>query len=333
MLSITDAVLHGWRAMRQTKHTPSGWYSGNAVCCDDTRNRGGVVVTDGALTYHCFHCQFKCSWQPGRPLSKNIRKLMSWLNISDEDIAKYNIEALKLMDEADNAFVATPTAPTFRNTALPDGAKPIIDYIDNPPKNLLPILEYLHSRHLFLSDYNFHWSPKLGMDNRLIIPFYSNNILVGYTARDVMGIGHRYMSDQQPGFVFNTDAQRQHPNRKYVIVCEGPVDAISIQGCALMGASIKPPQDLQLKQLNKEIIFVPDRDAPGIKPIPAAIEFGWSVSMPDWPDGIKDINDAVVKLGRLKTLWMILAARSSYALKIELTSKLWVVNDYENTER
>jgi hypothetical protein len=45
--------------------------------------------------------------------------------------------------------------------------------------------------------------------------------------------------------------------------------------------------------------------------------------MPDWPPGVKDVNDAVKGLGRLATLWLILQAKESYSLKIQLRAKKW----------
>jgi len=45
--------------------------------------------------------------------------------------------------------------------------------------------------------------------------------------------------------------------------------------------------------------------------------------MPDWPEGIKDINDAVIKLGRLATLYLIRQAIESNPLKIQLKAKKW----------
>jgi hypothetical protein len=45
--------------------------------------------------------------------------------------------------------------------------------------------------------------------------------------------------------------------------------------------------------------------------------------MPDWPEGVKDVNDAVIKLGRLATLWMIVDAKESNTLKIQLRAKKW----------
>jgi DNA primase len=121
--------------------------------------------------------------------------------------------------------------------------------------------------------------------------------------------------------VFNLD--RQHNNREFVICCEGPFDAISIDGCALLGAEIKDSQNWLLKQLGKEIILVPDKDHEGPKTVEQAVGFGWSVSMPEWPEGVKDVNDAVVKLGRLATLYLIISAKESNSLKIQLKAKKW----------
>ncbi len=52
--------------------------------------------------------------------------------------------------------------------------------------------------------------------------------------------------------------------------------------------------------------------------------------MPDLPDGIKDVNDAVVKLGRLTAFWMIINAKESNSLKIQLRAKKWFKNDETN---
>jgi DNA primase len=129
--------------------------------------------------------------------------------------------------------------------------------------------------------------------------------------------------------VFNLD--RQQNNREFVICCEGPIDAISIDACALMGAEIKDSQNWLLRQLNKEIVLVPDRDHEGPKTVEQAIEYGWSVSMPEWPEGIKDVNDAVCKLGRLATLFLIIQAKESNSLKIQLRAKKWFKDQNEKT--
>jgi hypothetical protein len=301
------------------KQTPSGWISFNAPCCDDKRQRGGFIVNAGdAVSYHCFNCQFKCSWQPGRPISQKMSKFMRDLNMPDDTISQLRLEALRLNDNSNT--VIQSIVPKFDERALPIDSEPISNYLDNPPEKLIPVLEYLLGRNLSLEDYPFYWTPKIGFSNRVIVPFYKDGACVGYTARAINDSKPKYISEQQPGYVFNLDNQR---SREFAIVCEGPLDAISIDGCALLGAEIKDSQNWLLKQLGKELILVPDKDHEGPKTVEQAIEFNWSVSMPNWPEGVKDVNDAVIKLGRLATLYLIISAKESNALKIRLRAKQW----------
>jgi len=317
MSLIADTLLAYLPSKR--KQTPSGWISFNAPCCDDKRQRGGFIVNSGdAVSYHCFNCGFKASWQPGRTLSQKMRKFMRELNMSDDTINKLGLEALRL-NENESAEVKS-IVPKFEVRALPDEAV-LISSLDHVPEKLVPVLEYLAGRNLYLEDYKFYWTPKLGFSNRLIIPFYKDNVIVGYTARAIGDAKPKYISEQQPGYVFNLD--RQLDDRAFTIVCEGPFDAISIDACAILGAEIKDSQNWLLKQLGKEIVLVPDRDHEGPRTVEQAIEYGWSVSMPNWPEGVKDVNDAVIKLGRLATLWLIVSAKESNALKIRLRAKQW----------
>jgi plasmid stability protein len=318
MSLITDTIQTYLPGKR--KHTPSGWIGFNAPCCGDKRQRGGLIFNAGdAVSYHCFNCQFKASWQPGRAISQKMNKFMRLLNIPDDVISQLRLEALRL-NENSNAEVRS-IIPTFEVRELPPESELITSLLDHIPEKLVPILEYLHSRKLYLEDYPFYWTPKIGFSNRVIIPFLKDNVIVGYTARAIGDVKLKYISEQQPGYVFNLD--RQHYNRQCVIVCEGPIDAISIDACAVMGAEIKDSQNWLLKQLGKEIVLVPDRDHEGPKTVEQALEFGWSVSMPAWPEGIKDVNDAVCKLGRLATLYLIMQAKESNALKIRLNVKKW----------
>ena len=317
MSLIADTLLAHLPTKR--KHTPSGWISFNAPCCDDKRQRGGFIINGGdAVSYHCFNCQFKCSWQPGRTISQKMNKFMRLLNMSDDMISQLRLEALRLNDNSNTQIQSV--IPKFDVRALPEDTVPISS-VANIPDKLFPVLEYLAQRNLYLEDYPFYWTPKIGFSNRVIMPFLYKGEIVGWTARAINDAKPKYLSEQQPGYVFNLD--RQTDDREFVIVCEGPFDAISIDACALLGAEIKDSQNWLLKQLGREIVLVPDRDIAGAVTVEQALEFGWSVSMPDWPDGIKDVNDAVVKLGRLATLWLIVEAKESNSLKIQLRAKKW----------
>jgi len=324
---IADTILSYLPAKR--KQTPSGWISFNAPCCNDKRQRGGFIKNgDEALSYHCFNCGFKASWQPGRTVSQKMSKLMRLLNIPDDIISQLRLEALRL-NENSNTQVRQ-VVPKFEERALPMDAKSLEEWStwielqgwENTDQELINVFCYLrNNRSLDPYGYPYYWTNKIGFKNRVIIPFYKDGVCVGYTARAINDAKPKYISEQQPGYVFNLD--RQSYNRKFVIVCEGPFDALSIDGCALLGAEIKDSQNWLLKQLGKEIILVPDRDHEGPRTVEQAIEYGWSVSMPDWPDGVKDVNDAVRKLGRLATLWMIIEATESNSLKIQLKAKKW----------
>lgn len=318
------------------KTTLSGWTSFNAPCCGDKRQRGGIIFnTDDTVSYHCFNCGFKASWRPGWSINNHMQKFMSLLAIPDDIINQLRIEALR-QQESDVALVRT-IIPTFTEVNLPEGSKSLEEWAtwielqgwENADQELINAFCYLrNNRKIDPYSYNFYWTNKLGFKNRVIVPFYKDKKIVGWTARATNpDIKPKYLSDQQPGYVFNLD--RQTYEREFVIVMEGPFDALSIDGCALLGAEIKDSQNWLLKQLGKEIILVPDNDHEGPRTVEQAIEYGWSVSMPNWPDGIKDVNDAVVKLGKLATLWLIMDAKESSSLKIQLRAKKWFKDKHE----
>ena len=73
--------------------------------------------------------------------------------------------------------------------------------------------------------------------------------------------------------------------------------------------------------MEKEIIVVPDQDEAGLKLIDSAVEYNYSVSVPDWPADIKDVNDAVCCYGEITTLLMIMESRVSGKIKIEMARK------------
>jgi DNA primase len=76
-----------------------------------------------------------------------------------------------------------------------------------------------------------------------------------------------------------------------------------------------------LSTLNRQIIVVPDRDATGLKLCDKALELGYQVSLPDWEAGIKDVNDAIKKYGRLPTLLSILQSATNSKIKLEIQRK------------
>jgi DNA primase len=153
----------------------------------------------------------------------------------------------------------------------------------------------------------------------VLIPFFQDGKIVGYTGRKITEGKPKYLTDAQPGYVFNID--RQTDDREYLIVVEGQFDAIAVDGVAIMSNDPNPTQVARINQLGKKVIVVPDRDKPGAKMIETALANGWSVSMPDWEDDIKDCADAMKRYGRLYTLFTILESREDSEIKIQLMKK------------
>ena len=238
-----------------------------------------------------------------------------------------NKVALEVMRENEGVEAKTRIAelPSFNTVPLPDDAVKIADIPDYNENNIgfkhfLSVIQYIADRNLNLDDTDYYWSPSLGYRDRLIIPFYYEGRIVGWTGRAVVSDKKpKYLTEVQPGYVFNLDEQRY--NKVFCIVCEGQIDALHVEGCALGGSEINDQQAMLLNRLNKEIIVVPDRDKAGSKLVERAIELGYSVSMPDWANGLNDICDAVTNHGRIYTLHSIAVSAEDSPLKIRLRAK------------
>tara|TARA_A100001388_G_scaffold81267_1_gene58476 strand:+ start:480 stop:1382 length:903 start_codon:yes stop_codon:yes gene_type:complete len=291
----------------------------------DTRQRGGIINNESdGTSYHCFNCGYKASWKPGRRVTYKMKRLMQWLNIPDDTITKVSLAVLETENIRSTEIV---TLPKFTSKELPEGAKPLREWADycalestGVDENLMKVFGYLKQRQLYFDDYDFHWTPLNGYKDRLIVPFYNNKKIVGYTARKVKDGNPKYISDQQPGYVFNIDAQK---DRVYTIVVEGPFDAIAVEGVALLGNEIKDQQSLMINSLNTKVIVVPDRDEAGQNILNQAIDLGWGVSMPPWDEDVKDVNEAVQRYGKLYTLHTIIGYAEFNELKIKLGAKKW----------
>lgn len=308
------------------KHTPSGWTSFNAVCCQhngeksDTRARGGIMTSpDGGFQYHCFNCGFKAGWSPGKLLSSNTKKLYKWLGLSDDLIGKLNIVALKIKDDIPTA--ARVVNLELKEVELPEDSLSFTEWAEHgcTDPEFVAAVEYILDRGMGLDWYNWMWSPSAGYKDRVLIPFYQDKKVVGYTGRKVTDGKPKYLTDSQSGYVFNIDNQTR--NREYVLVVEGQFDAISVDGVAIMTNEPNEAQVLRINALGREVIVIPDRDRPGSKMLKHAIKNNWSVSLPPWGDEVKDVADAVRKFGRLYVLATILHYRVAGEIKINLIKK------------
>ena len=160
-------------------------------------------------------------------------------------------------------------------------------------------------------------------DNCIVIPIIMKEKLVGYKRRNI-STNPKYLNSSgltRDTIVYPFDLFESNNNTIYV--CEGPFDAITISGVSILGSEINDVQQELINNLNRQVIVVPDRDAPGEKLINQAIEFGWNVAFPEWDNKVEDVADAVLKYGRLFTIQSILKSTESSKLKIDLKRKMY----------
>jgi len=301
------------------KTSSSGWISVNGPCCvhngesADRRQRGGIKSSAEGWSWHCFNCGYTASFILGRNLSVKARKLLSWLNVPQEEIERVNLESLRHRS-IEGMLETRRTFDAVSDIHFEERDLGGVEFVT--PEHTA-VWSYLRSRHAPV-DYPFMISATAGARPGVIIPFTYNNTLVGNTTRFLDDRKPVWLNDFQSGYVFGTDLQKS--NWQTVIVTEGIFDALSIGGLALMHNEISDAQARLIRSLGKEIVVVPDQDRPGMLLVDRAVELGWSVSMPAWTN-CKDVNDAVKKYGRLATLLTIMQARETSRIKIEMRRK------------
>ena len=163
------------------------------------------------------------------------------------------------------------------------------------------------------------------MHRRIIVPFINPNTnwMYGYSARAIYDkIQPKYIAQYTNGYIFGQE-HLFSPHRKYVILCEGIFDAISISGCAYMKQTLSRYQLDTLRTSDKKKIILPDRDKDGMRVIEQAIKEGFAVSFPNWEKGIKDAADAVAKYNRASVIRQIIESAEDSPLKIQIKAKTW----------
>ncbi len=327
------------------RQNAKGWWTFNAPCCHhrghnhDTRGRGNFIsLPDGVMRTNCYNCGFKATYKGG-DISHGFEQWMSYLGIPYEKIQQAKMEILSktLSGEIESIKSEEWFRPEeFSEVPLPPGSQPLSYWLslDDPPEGVAPCIEYLIGRGRAVAEnWDYYWSPgsntypwrRVQLERRLIIPFKHKGKVVGYTGRYIgkppPGVSKYHNSDLPSGYLFNGDVLFNR-RRKFVLVTEGPLDAIAIDGVSPLGSTLNRLQVSWLMSTDAEKIVVPDREANNQDLIDEALKHGWSVSFPEWGDGIKDAADASRKYGRLYTVSSIISSRTRNHLEIGIKRKM-----------
>lgn len=317
------------------KGNKRGWLKCNGVCCThngasrpDTRGRGGLLKHSEGISYHCFNCGYKASYKDGRRLSKNMRKLLEWCGTSPSDIKKIEFRSFIKAKHDPTPIPKKFIKPLeFSKARLPDNARKFRDLVfdENPPREFLEVLRYAETRvYGNILDYDFYWtmadSNVVDIKDRFIIPFRWEGNIVGWTARKIINDKAKYFSKEPSNYIFNTEAITD--DDQCIFVTEGPLDALSIDGVAMLGDRCSEPMADWLNQQEKMIIVVPDMQNNGGNLVEIALKNGWYVAFPQWGEGIKDANEAVLKYGRTFVVQSIVENCTNSSVKISINSRM-----------
>ena len=142
--------------------------------------------------------------------------------------------------------------------------------------------------------------------NRIIIPFRIGNVVVYYQARSIYGDTPKYLNPPSDAGVKSSDVLYPYDeDAEYVVVAEGPLDAISLQlegvnATCTMGCSISHAQADILATFEGQIIIGYDNDSAGAKGLDRFEQLRKEKRMGhiytcNPPQGCKDWNDARIK--------------------------------------
>lgn len=276
----------------QCKKSRKGWITRNCMLCvhrghsADKRGRFGLVNEPHSMAIHCFNCRFKAKFEQGKKMSKDFSWFLNTIGVPPDDVRKLKFQAFRERDtlgrKTDVKLTGDPR-DKWVEMELPQGSKPISEHLNNgcEDRNFLKVASYCVERGLDISE--MMWTPdtELGMNKRVLMPFYYDGKVVGYSGRlykdDFPKHMRKYLNVVPDDFVYNLDSQNY--DRPFVIVYEGVIDAYLCDGISPMG-TINDTQVALINSLGKRVIVCPDRDTEGQALIDVALKNQWEVSSP-----------------------------------------------------
>ncbi len=310
----------------------------------DTRFRLGVTKRPNGVILHCYNCDFRTHYVTGESLPTKLRTFMQRVGISETEVLRINHKAfqyrrmLQSNEEAKSIVQMNEFyRPTFETRSLPKNSKTLGEWLDDgcDDPDFNDVLDYLLTRgDTVASAMQYYWSPETwkNINRRLIIPFWFDNRIVGWSGRLIdphSPAKPKYWSDIPSHYLFNNHVLQS--DQKIIPIVEGPLDAIAVNGIATLGAKLSTEQSRWLSSSGKSFIVVADRDKSGQRLIDYALDNNWQVSFPKLKDGrginnwweveVKDCADATKQYGKLYTVRSILATATSNKIEINIKRK------------
>ncbi len=238
----------------------------NCPFCDDYKRKLGVHLDTGQ--YHCFICDARGEFVSLYSKLENISVFQAQIQLNyktflakpKEANAKKVVSINSIEDEIN----------TFDTVTL--------ESFDSPDSLVQQAWCYLYSRKLFdlhnLDNNSFYIGRQGKFDNRLIIPYIYKQHILYFQGRSLLeGVKPKYLSlDASYGVRAADILYPFELNSKEVVVCEGPIDARSLQlrgvnATCTTGCSMSNNQIEILKNWGGKIIIGYDNDKAGLRGI------------------------------------------------------------------
>ena len=211
-----------------------------------------------------------------------------------------------------------------------------IDSCNSNAPEVISAWVYLYERKLFsfkTEAPEFFISSNERFKGRVIIPYFDKDHKVFfYQGRTIVGATPKYISKRstlikQSDLLYPFDM-----GLDYVVVCEGPLDAISLQNAGVnatctTGCHISTTQGRDLRDFGGKVIIGFDGDAAGLKGLRAAEKLRKSLLMPKIhfcfpPPKCKDWNEALLGGVDLKGYILKKEEEYTFAYNVDLVMGL-----------
>jgi len=308
----------------------------------DRKQRCGIKNSNEGIGINCFNCGFTSRFRIGETLSRNMKLFLGQIGVPSREVQHINHKALqyrRMIANSPEAMAIIPTIhrPQFQASKLPPGAKTLAQWVEDgvTDPDFFEVVQYLFGRgDVIANAMEYYWTPDTdnNMNRRILIPFKWGGSVVGWTGRlvDKSESIPKYWSSVPSHYLFNHEMLET--DCKYIILEEGPFDAIATDGVATLGAKLTDEQAHWLNTSGKTIIVLADRDKSGQRQIDHALKFNWMVSFPKLKDGhglqnwwhpdVKDAAEATQRYGKLYVMRSIIESATSNKVEIGVKRRM-----------
>lgn len=302
--------------MHLPRANSKGWCNVKCLVCHDYRARGAFKFENNAAVYNCFNCGLAAGFNPDehKNIPDKMKKVFDAWSIPTSEFKEMLFTAFTL--RANTVKVIEELTPrvklNFNDLTLPEFFRPLSTTGEGDIYDELAC-EYLLDRGIEPTGYSFMIADKkkspilkyLDWKGRLIIPYYRHDKVVFYQGRDIINSDRtKYLSpkDSRDAVLYGFDEVYANTD-KPLYIHEGFFDAFLLKDSVATFSNKFTEQQIEiLNRCHRPKVVIPDRQGKGYLLANAAIDQGWSVSFPDIGSTCKDMNDAILKYGRLYVL-------------------------------